>query len=203
MLTDFNVVEKELKKKLLELEESKSNYELQLTSQYGINNDIRSKNKIGDKVASAVIGKEKHNEELQEKIDNLKSRIQEREKLEKFMGGITEMKKMPAAMFIVDPRKERIAVLEAKKLGIPIVAIVDTNCDPDVVDFAIPANDDASKSVALIVDYVCQAIEEGMQERKMDKQKKHVNHYEKCVKQNNNKKRMENMCLILKVVNTL
>ena len=62
----------------------------------------------------------------------------EREKREKFMGGITDMKKVPAAMFIVDPRKERIAVLEAKKLGIPIVAIVDTNCDPDEIDYVIP-----------------------------------------------------------------
>jgi len=65
------------------------------------------------------------------------------EKLEKFMGGIKEMKEMPGALFIVDPRKERIAVAEAKKLGIPIVAIVDTNCDPDEIDYVIPGNDDA------------------------------------------------------------
>ncbi len=85
------------------------------------------------------------------------------EKLEKFMGGITEMKKQPAAMFIVDPRKERIAVLEAKKLGIPIVAIVDTNCDPDEVDYVIPGNDDAIRAVKLIAGAMADAIIEGRQ----------------------------------------
>ena len=85
------------------------------------------------------------------------------EKLEKFMGGITEMKKQPAAMFIVDPRKERIAVLEAKKLGIPIVAIVDTNCDPDEVDYVIPGNDDAIRAVRLIAGAMADAIIEGRQ----------------------------------------
>ena len=67
----------------------------------------------------------------------------EMEKLEKNLGGIREMRRLPGAIFIVDPRKERIAILEAKKLGIPIVAIVDTNCDPDEVDYVIPGNDDA------------------------------------------------------------
>ncbi len=85
------------------------------------------------------------------------------EKLEKFMGGITEMKKQPAAMFIVDPRKERIAVLEAHKLGIPIVAIVDTNCDPDEVDYVIPGNDDAIRAVKLIAGAMADAIIEGRQ----------------------------------------
>ena len=85
------------------------------------------------------------------------------EKLEKFMGGITEMKKQPAAMFIVDPRKERIAVLEAKKLGIPIVAIVDTNCDPDEVDYVIPGNDDAISAVKLIAGAMADAVIEGRQ----------------------------------------
>ena len=85
------------------------------------------------------------------------------EKLEKFMGGITEMKKQPAAMFIVDPRKERIAVLEAHKLGIPIVAIVDTNCDPDDVDYVIPGNDDAIRAVKLIAGAMADAIIEGRQ----------------------------------------
>ena len=87
----------------------------------------------------------------------------EREKLEKFMGGITEMKKMPAAMFIVDPRKEWIAVLEAKKLGIPIVAIVDTNCDPDEIDYVIPGNDDAIRAVKLIAGAMADAIIAGRQ----------------------------------------
>ncbi|MDD6807771.1 MAG: 30S ribosomal protein S2 [Oscillospiraceae bacterium] len=85
------------------------------------------------------------------------------EKLEKFMGGITEMKKQPAAMFIVDPRKERIAVAEAHKLGIPIIAIVDTNCDPDEVDYVIPGNDDAIRAVRLIAGAMADAIIEGRQ----------------------------------------
>ena len=85
------------------------------------------------------------------------------EKLEKFMGGITEMKKQPAALFIVDPRKERIAVAEAHKLGIPIVAIVDTNCDPDEVDYVIPGNDDAIRAVRLIAGAVADAVIEGRQ----------------------------------------
>ena len=85
------------------------------------------------------------------------------EKLEKFLGGITEMKKQPAAMFIVDPRKEKIAVLEAKKLGIPIVAIVDTNCDPDEVDYVIPGNDDAIRAVKLIAGAMADAVIEGRQ----------------------------------------
>ena len=87
----------------------------------------------------------------------------EREKLEKFMGGITGMRKQPAAMFIVDPRKERIAVLEAKKLHIPIVAIVDTNCDPDEIDYVIPGNDDAIRAVKLIAGAMADAVIEGKQ----------------------------------------
>ncbi|MBP9989003.1 MAG: 30S ribosomal protein S2 [Ruminococcus sp.] len=85
------------------------------------------------------------------------------EKLEKFMGGIVNMKKQPAAMFIVDPRKERIAVQEAKKLNIPIVAIVDTNCDPDEIDYVIPGNDDAIRAVRLIAGAMANAVIEGRQ----------------------------------------
>ncbi len=85
------------------------------------------------------------------------------EKLEKYLGGITAMKRQPAAMFIVDPRKEKIAVLEAKKLGIPIVAIVDTNCDPDEVDYVIPGNDDAIRAVKLIAGAMADAVIEGRQ----------------------------------------
>ena len=85
------------------------------------------------------------------------------EKLEKFMGGISKMKKQPAAMFIVDPRKEKIAVLEAHKLGIPIIAIVDTNCDPDEVDYVIPGNDDAIRAVRLISAAMADAVIEGRQ----------------------------------------
>jgi len=85
------------------------------------------------------------------------------EKLEKFLGGIKDMKKLPAAMFIVDPRKEKIAVAEAKKLGIPIVAIVDTNCDPDEIDYVIPGNDDAIRAVKLLSATMADAIIEGRQ----------------------------------------
>lgn len=85
------------------------------------------------------------------------------EKLEKFMGGITEMKRQPDALFVVDPRKEKIAVAEAKKLGIPVVAIVDTNCDPDEVDYVIPGNDDAIRAVRLIAGAMADAIIEGRQ----------------------------------------
>ena len=85
------------------------------------------------------------------------------EKLEKFMGGITGMKRQPAAMFIVDPRKERIAVAEAKKLGIPIIAIVDTNCDHDEIDYVIPGNDDAIRAVKLISGAMADAVLEGKQ----------------------------------------
>ncbi|MEG2074049.1 MAG: 30S ribosomal protein S2 [Angelakisella sp.] len=85
------------------------------------------------------------------------------EKLEKFLGGIKDMKKLPGALFVIDPRKEKIAVAEAKKLGIPIVAIVDTNCDPDEVDYVIPGNDDAIRAVKLISQTMADAIIEGRQ----------------------------------------
>ena len=85
------------------------------------------------------------------------------EKLEKFLGDIKEMNKLPGALFIVDPRKERIAVAEAHKLGIPIVAIVDTNCDPDEIDYVIPGNDDAIRAVRLIASAMADAIIEGRQ----------------------------------------
>lgn len=85
------------------------------------------------------------------------------EKLEKYLGGIKNMQKLPAALFIVDPKREKIAVSEAKKLGIPIVAIVDTNCDPDEVDYVIPGNDDAIRAVKLISGAMADAIIEGRQ----------------------------------------
>lgn len=93
-------------------------------------------------------------------VINLKN---EREKLEKFLGGIKEMKGLPGAMFVVDPKKERIAILEAKRLKIPIVGIVDTNCDPDDVDYIIPGNDDAIRAVALLANTIASAILEGKQ----------------------------------------
>ncbi len=85
------------------------------------------------------------------------------EKLEKFMGGIKHMDKLPGALFIVDSRKEKIAVAEAHKLGIPVVAIVDTNCDPDEIDYVIPGNDDAIRAVKLISQTMADAIIEGRQ----------------------------------------
>ena len=85
------------------------------------------------------------------------------EKLEKYLGGVKEMKKIPAALFIVDPRKERNAIAEAHKLNIPIVAIVDTNCDPDEIDYVIPGNDDAIRAVKLIAGKLADAVLEGKQ----------------------------------------
>jgi len=87
----------------------------------------------------------------------------EKDRLEKFLGGISKMRDLPDAMFIIDPRKERIAVAEARKLGIPIVAIVDTNCDPDEIDYVIPGNDDAIRAVKLLTAKVADAIIEGNQ----------------------------------------
>ena len=87
----------------------------------------------------------------------------EMEKLEKNLGGIKDMKEMPGVMFVVDPKKERIAVLEAKKLGIPIVGLVDTNCNPEDVDYPIPGNDDAIRAVKLIADVIGNAVIEGNQ----------------------------------------
>ncbi len=84
-------------------------------------------------------------------------------KLEKYLGGVKEMKKLPAALFIVDPRKERNAIAEAKKLNIPIVAIVDTNCDPDEIDYVIPGNDDAIRAIRLIAGAMASAVIEGRQ----------------------------------------
>jgi len=95
----------------------------------------------------------------------------ERAKLEKNLGSISDMSRIPAALFIVDINKEKIAVAEARKLNIPVFAMVDTNTDPTLVDFAIPANDDASKSIALIVGTMVNAIAEGLNERRMAREK--------------------------------
>ncbi|MEX0982012.1 MAG: 30S ribosomal protein S2 [Bacteroidales bacterium] len=95
----------------------------------------------------------------------------QRAKLEKMLGSISDLTRLPAAMFIVDITKEYIAVREAKRLNIPVFAMVDTNSNPKEIDFAIPANDDASKSISLILDYVCESIAEGLNERKMEKEK--------------------------------
>jgi small subunit ribosomal protein S2 len=87
----------------------------------------------------------------------------EMERLEKFLGGIKDMKEMPKALFVVDPRKERIAILEAHILGIPVIGIVDTNCDPDEIDYVIPGNDDAIRAVKLLAATMANAVIEGKQ----------------------------------------
>ena len=92
----------------------------------------------------------------------------EMEKLEKNLGGIKEMKELPGVMFIVDPKKERIGILEAKKLGIPVIGLIDTNCNPEDVDYAIPGNDDAIRAVKLIADCMANAVIEGRQGEFMD-----------------------------------
>ena len=89
-------------------------------------------------------------------------------KLEKYLGGVKEMKKLPGAMFVVDPRKEKNAIAEAKKLGIPVVAIVDTNCDPDEVDYVIPGNDDAIRAIKLISQTMANAVLEGKQGEQLE-----------------------------------
>ena len=92
----------------------------------------------------------------------------EMSRLDKFLGGIKDMKGLPGALFVVDPRKERIAILEARKLGIPVVAIIDTNCDPDEIDYPIPGNDDAIRAVKLITAKMGDAILEGRQGEQME-----------------------------------
>jgi small subunit ribosomal protein S2 len=93
----------------------------------------------------------------------------EREKLDRVLGGIADLSRLPAALFIVDVKREGIAIKEAQKLNLPVFAIVDTNSNPEIVDFPIPANDDASKSISLITSLIGRAIEEGLSERKVDK----------------------------------
>jgi small subunit ribosomal protein S2 len=95
----------------------------------------------------------------------------QRAKLEKTLGSIADLTRLPSALFIVDVTKEHIAVKEARRLGIPVFAMVDTNSDPSEIDFPIPANDDASKSISLIIGILCKAIEEGLNERKIEKDK--------------------------------
>jgi len=95
----------------------------------------------------------------------------QRAKLEKNLGSIVDLTRLPSALFVVDVSKEHIAVREAKRLGIPVFAMVDTNSDPSDIDFPIPANDDASKSISLIIEILCSSIEEGLNERKIEKDK--------------------------------
>lgn len=107
----------------------------------------------------------------------------DRQKLEKVLGGISELVRLPAAIFVVDVKKEHIAVSEARKLNIPIFAMVDTNSDPSNIDFPIPANDDAYKSISIIVSAIGQAVEEGILERKKDKEEKDKEEEEEIMKE--------------------
>jgi small subunit ribosomal protein S2 len=106
----------------------------------------------------------------------------QRAKLEKNLGSIIDLTRLPSALFVVDVCKEHIAVREAKRLGIPVFAMVDTNSDPSDIEFPIPANDDASKSISLIVNILCQAIEEGLNERKLEKDKEPVQKDKKFIR---------------------
>ncbi|MFM8832214.1 MAG: 30S ribosomal protein S2, partial [Cytophagales bacterium] len=94
----------------------------------------------------------------------------EKNKLQKELGGITDLNRLPAALFVMDVKREHIAVAEAQKLNIPVFAMVDTNSDPSDIDFPIPANDDAFKSISIVTGYLGKAIEEALQERKKDKE---------------------------------
>ena len=109
----------------------------------------------------------------------------QRAKLEKNLGSIVDLTRLPSALFIVDVCKERIALTEAKRLGIPVFAMVDTNSDPSDIEFPIPANDDASKSISLIVGLLCDAIEEGLNERKLEKDKEPAAQKERKVTRKN------------------
>lgn len=107
----------------------------------------------------------------------------EKDKLEKVLGGIADLNRLPAALFVIDIKREHIAVAEAQKLNIPVFAIVDTNSDPTQVDYPIPGNDDAWKSVSLITNYITKALEEGLAERKRDKEDAKVQEEEEVKRQ--------------------
>ena len=110
----------------------------------------------------------------------MKSR--EKDKLERVLGGIADLNRLPAALFVIDVKREHIAVKEAQKLNIPVFAVVDTNSDPTGVDFPIPANDDAFKSISLIVNQIGSVIEEGLNERKKEKEEANLKREEEAKK---------------------
>ncbi len=115
----------------------------------------------------------------------------QRAKLEKNLGSIADLTRLPAALFVVDVSKEYIAVREAKRLTIPVFGMVDTNSDPTSINFPIPANDDASKSIALIIDILTNAVQEGLEERKMEKEKETPSKEKKAVKKPKDEKKQE------------
>ncbi len=110
----------------------------------------------------------------------------EKEKLQKILGGIADLTRLPAALFVIDVKREHIAIAEAHKLGIPVFAIVDTNSNPEIVDFPIPANDDAYKSISIITQAIGKAIEEGLMERKKDKDDQKLQEEEETKRQVDN-----------------
>ena len=126
-----------------------------LTNYQTIEKRIKRLNKLAEMEADGTL-------ELLTKKEKFKL-LNEKEKLERFLGGIKDMPELPGALFVIDPRKEKIAVTEAKKLGIPVVAIVDTNCDPDDADYIIPGNDDAIRAIKLISASIADAVIEGRQ----------------------------------------
>jgi len=111
------------------------------------------------------------------------TKSRDKEKLERVLGGIADLTRLPAALFVVDVKREHIAVAEAHRLGIPVFAMCDTNSNPEEVDFAIPANDDAYKSISLITLAIGKAIEEGLTERKQDKDDQRVQEEEEAKRQ--------------------
>ena len=115
----------------------------------------------------------------------------EKDKLHKVLGGIVELTRLPAALFVVDVKKEHIAVAEAQKLNIPVFAMVDTNSDPGNIDFPIPANDDAFKSISIITQAIAKAIEEGLMERKQDKEEAKLKEEETAKKKADEKNELE------------
>ena len=115
----------------------------------------------------------------------------EKEKLEKVLGGIADLTRLPSALFVVDIKREHIAVKEAMKLNIPVIGMVDTNSDPNSIQFPIPANDDAFKSISLIVKYIGQAVEEGLIERKQQKEEAKLKEEEESKKQADEKEELE------------
>ena len=151
----------DLQKTVKKLDEA-YNYVKEVAAEGGMLTNFRTIRKRIDRMAQLQNMKDNGTFELLPKKEVAKLEL-EMEKLDKYLGGVKNMKTLPKAMFIVDPHKERIAVAEARKLNIPIVAIVDTNCNPDEIDYVIPGNDDAIRAVKLISGAMASAVLEGKQ----------------------------------------
>ncbi|HYE94738.1 MAG TPA: 30S ribosomal protein S2 [Rubricoccaceae bacterium] len=133
-----------------------------LTNFQTIRKSIRRMETLQRQEADGTLGQLKKKERLM--------RRREREKLERILGGIADLSRLPGALFVVDIRREHIAVQEARRLGVPVIAMLDTNCDPDLVDFPIPANDDAMKSVALFTRAIADAVIEGARSGEVERE---------------------------------